>query len=297
MSRLHEKVEVGGGARLWTTWEGDGTPIVLCHGGPGGVDNLAAVSAMLIDVARVYRYEQRGGGRSSGGGPFTMEQALADLDVLRRHWEHDRWIVLGHSFGAGLALAFGLEHPQATAAVIYLSCVVRLAGQPDWYEQYRARRLERLSPAARSRYIELRQLRDRLDPFPDAFATELAAVAIDTDLGDERIAPRLRWAMQKNFTAVNASVNRELGSDFVRYFNEPGISERLAALGVPVLLVHGTADPRPIAAVNALAAGLPNARVVGLDGVGHMPFLEAPEQVRATLRQFIQSLQHDARCG
>jgi hypothetical protein len=33
MSRFHETVDVGGGARLWTTWEGDGTPIVLGYGG------------------------------------------------------------------------------------------------------------------------------------------------------------------------------------------------------------------------------------------------------------------------
>jgi len=95
-----ETIELDDGARLWTTTEGDGRAMALCHGGPGGTDTLAPLAALLVDRWRVHRYDQRACGRSSGGRPFTMRRWVADLDALRRHWGHRRWVVAGHSFGA-----------------------------------------------------------------------------------------------------------------------------------------------------------------------------------------------------
>ncbi len=51
------------GVQLWTAIEGEGTPTVLCHGGPGGYDYLAPVADMISDVCRVVRYDQRGNPR------------------------------------------------------------------------------------------------------------------------------------------------------------------------------------------------------------------------------------------
>jgi proline iminopeptidase len=95
-----ETIELDDGARLWTTTEGDGRAVALCHGGPGGTDTLAPLAGLLVDRCRVHRYDQRACGRSSGGRPFTMRRWVADLDALRRHWGHRRWVVAGHSFGA-----------------------------------------------------------------------------------------------------------------------------------------------------------------------------------------------------
>jgi hypothetical protein len=59
---------------------------------------------------------------------------------------------------------------------------------------------------------------------------------------------------------------------------------------VPVLLVHGDAGPRPLAAVEALARALPRAELVVLRGVGYFPLLEAPEALRRVARGFLASL-------
>lgn len=104
-----ELVALDDGARLWTVTEGAARPMVLCHGGPGGTDTLAPVAGMVSDMAQVHRYDQRACGRSCGGPPFTMARWVADLDALRRHWGHRRWVVAGHSFGTGLALAYAIE--------------------------------------------------------------------------------------------------------------------------------------------------------------------------------------------
>jgi pimeloyl-ACP methyl ester carboxylesterase len=80
-----------------------------------------------------------------------------------------------------------------------------------------------------------------------------------------------------------------LGDDFVRYFAAPALRAKLPAIACPVLLAHGAADPRPLTAVEALAAELPNARVVRLPGAGHFPVWEAPDALRGLLRELVGS--------
>jgi len=78
-------------------------------------DYLEPVAAMLDDLWTVYRYDQRSCGRSTGGPPYDVATAVADLDALREHWGLSQWIVLGHSWGATLALAYGLAIPPKHA--------------------------------------------------------------------------------------------------------------------------------------------------------------------------------------
>jgi proline iminopeptidase len=286
---VEEMIDVGDGARLWSVTEGTGRPVVWSHGGPGGVDDLEPVTAMISDVVRVHRYEQRACGRSSGGSPFTMARAVADLDALRRHWGYERWVVAGHSFGAALALAYALDHPDRTEAVIYQSCMVRLAGHPDWQEQFRQARLERLTETQRARFLELRQRRDD-GPVEAALELEIRTLAVDGEFADPQVAERMRAVLLAELTLVNNEVNRELGADFVRFFAQDDIRRRLQALDIPVLLIHGAADPRPMAAVEALAAELPRPTLIGLEEVGHFPYWESPVALSTALREFLQSV-------
>jgi pimeloyl-ACP methyl ester carboxylesterase len=57
-------------------------------------DNLEPLAAMLDDLVTVHRFDQRGGGRSTGTGEGqTVAGAVADLEALRRRWGHRRWMV------------------------------------------------------------------------------------------------------------------------------------------------------------------------------------------------------------
>lgn len=134
-----ERIVDVNGASLWVTEAGAGPAVVLCNGGPGCGDYLAPVSAMLTDVAHVYRFEPRGCGRSSPEGPYDMATCVSDLDALREAFGHERWIVGGHSAGADLALAYALEHPDRTRALI---CVAggRVHNDRDWHAAYSAGR-------------------------------------------------------------------------------------------------------------------------------------------------------------
>lgn len=73
--------------------------MVLCHGGPGGYDYLAPVANTVSDLCEVVRYDQRGSGRSQPIGPYDVATFVNDLETLRKHFNFERWIVGGHSWG------------------------------------------------------------------------------------------------------------------------------------------------------------------------------------------------------
>ncbi|WP_349362067.1 hypothetical protein [Streptomyces sp. H27-C3] len=57
------------GVELWASAEGEGEPVLLCHGGPGTWDTLDDVAGLLAGRAAVHRWDQRGCGRSEWRGP------------------------------------------------------------------------------------------------------------------------------------------------------------------------------------------------------------------------------------
>jgi proline iminopeptidase len=115
-------VRLRDGAQLWTTARGTGPLVVLLHGGPGLWDYLAPLAALLDDTFTVVRFDQRGCGRSTGDdGPFTIAQAVDDLDQLRMALGFPRWAVAGHSWGAELALRYAAACPDHVTSVAYIA--------------------------------------------------------------------------------------------------------------------------------------------------------------------------------
>jgi proline iminopeptidase len=264
------RVVVGG---LWTETRGSGVPLVLAHGGPGLSDNLAPVSAMVEDVALVHRYDQRGCGRSPAGGPYDVDTFVADLDALRAHWGHDRWVVGGHSWGAALALFYAVEHPYRTLGVVYVSGT---SPRWDFPERVRAARMSRLTEAERAEF-EAREDEDRWRHL--LWLSDFA----DRETGSAVLARGPLFAFPANMEvnhAVQASWKARL---------DAGFADVLRTLDVPVLVLHGDHDPDPIGA-REVAALLPRAVWAPLAGAGHTPWLERRDEMRARLRAFLASL-------
>lgn len=134
-----ERMLAVNGAQLWVTEQGAGAPLVLCSGGWGCCDYLGPVAAMVEDLARVYRWEPRGCGRSRPDGPYDLHTNLTDLDALREALGHERWVVAGHSAGADLALAYALSYPDRARAVISVSGT-GVQDDRQWHDAYEAGR-------------------------------------------------------------------------------------------------------------------------------------------------------------
>lgn len=282
----HVEVVSVAGCALWTTRQGNGPALVCCHGGPGLWDYLEPVAAMVDDLVTVYRYDQRSCGRSTGGPPYDVATAVADLDALREHWGLSQWIVLGHSWGATLALAYGLAYPTRTRALIYLSGT---GVDASWRAEYRANRAALLSPD------EQRQLADLRTGLSTAQGAEFDAVeraycelAWSTDIADRRRARELARQLFVDGLHVNFQANQLLGDDANHFTRQSTLPEQLATLRMPTLVVHGERDPRPARVARQLAEIIPPASYVELPQVGHLPWLEQPDVLRGVLRHFLE---------
>ena len=272
-------VAMDDGVRLWTaTSRSDAMPVVLCHGGAGLWDYLESVATMLAPVACVHRWDQRGCGRSERAGPYSLTRCLADLELLRRHFGHERWLVGGHSWGASLALRYALEHPARTLGVLYVSGTG--FGQA-WRAAYHEEADRRLTPAQRHRRDGLGQ-RSRTA----GDEREWRTLCYASDVGD----PRRAFAIAERFAdvpfAINVECNRAL-NDEEKQTLEADVLDRCGRLEVPVRVVHGARDPRPVWAVESLVAALPQAGLTVLDGVGHLPWLEDPAAFEGVARDFV----------
>ncbi|MCO1618804.1 alpha/beta fold hydrolase [Micromonospora tulbaghiae] len=133
------------GCRLWTDRVGAGAPLVLCHGGPGIWDYLGPVARLLDGHARAVRWDQRGCGRSQRRGPYTIGRFVADLDAVREHLAGPRTAVLGHSWGAHLALRYAIEHPERVSRLIYVSGT-GIGPERGWHPHYERNLRRRLGP-------------------------------------------------------------------------------------------------------------------------------------------------------
>ena len=128
-----------GNLRLWTIVQGKGVPLVLCSGGPGCCDYLEPIAGMVDDLCMVIRFDHRGCGRSDRARKYTLETCLEDLNAIREHYEVGRWIMVGHSFGADLALAYSMRHPEHVYGFACLSGG-RVHNDRDWHRIYSERR-------------------------------------------------------------------------------------------------------------------------------------------------------------
>ncbi|WP_435176995.1 alpha/beta fold hydrolase [Actinacidiphila sp. bgisy145] len=118
---VEQRVVAEDGVGLWARRDGVGDGVVCCHGGPGLWDFLGDVAVLLADRAAVYRWDQRGCGRSERRGPYSFARSVADLDAVRRHFGRERVALLGHSYGADLALRYALAHPERVSGLVYVS--------------------------------------------------------------------------------------------------------------------------------------------------------------------------------
>jgi proline iminopeptidase len=83
----------------------------------------------------------------------------------------------------------------------------------------------------------------------------------------------------------NYAVNRALNDEMDAWDATSDIHAELATIETPALFVHGAGDPRPGA--DSMAADLPRARMVTIEGAGHLPWMERPEKVADAMRGFI----------
>jgi len=250
------------GCRLWTARAGHGPPLVFCHGGPGLWDYFGPVAAMFGDLAHTVRWDQRGCGRSERRGPYTVARFVADLDAVRAHLEAPRITLLGHSWGAMLALRYALDHPDRVSRLIYVSGT-GVDPEDTWRPAFH-RNIERRTGAS-------------------ALPEEERALAVrqwSAEFVDPDTAGQHAEALATPWFGINHECADRINAEIRHDLRDHDMPARCRDLAVPTLIVDGDRDLRPRWAVDSLAGALPDAERVTLAGAGHLPWVEDPAGFR-----------------
>ena len=267
--------------RAWRAWYAH-VPGAAVATRPGTCLVLVGLAASLSTVATVFRWDQRGCGRSQRRGPYSVARTLADLDAVRAHFGLERMALLGHSWGAQLALRYALAYPERVTKLVYVSGTGIDHGS-TWHETYE-RNLRRGLGEHVARW-ELLGSRQRTD----AEDRELCVLQWSADFVDRDRALQHAEDMATPWFGVNFECNAALNVEDKRDWGSPELRTRCAALTVPTLIVDGTEDIRPRRAVDSLAQALPVVSRVALAGAGHLPWVEDPTGFRSVVGEFLTS--------
>jgi proline iminopeptidase len=117
-----EQLVVGDGHDIYVESVGHagGVPAVYLHGGPGS--GCQPDHRRLFDPERFHAvlFDQRGAGRSRPKGRRehnTLPHLIADMELIREKFGFERWMVVGGSWGATLALAYAQAHPERVSGI------------------------------------------------------------------------------------------------------------------------------------------------------------------------------------
>ncbi len=192
----------------------------------------------------------------------TIERIADDLPGLLRALGHDRAHVVGYSMGARVALRLAIAHPASVARLVLEAPSAGIADAAE-------RAARRAADDALARTLE----RDGIERFVDAWE-RTPVLAGEARLGAAARATAREIRLGHDPSGLAASL-RAAGQGAM----EP-LHGRLGEIAAPTLVIVGADDPARDRA-EAVAAGIPGARLAVIDGVGHAPHLEAPARVRS----------------
>ena len=261
-----EFVRLGDGARLAYEVSGQGPVIVFAHCLGGSRAHWAPVIARLAGRYRCIAYDLRGHGDSSRSpGPYTMAQLAQDALELLTACQVDKAVFAGISMGGMVGQELALLAPDRLSGLIVADSAAGFdaAARAGWDERIALASRDGLAPL-----IETMMGRWFSETFRREQPGDVAAVAsilASTDLAA--------------YLASCAAVRNH------------DMTARLAQIDTPTLVVCGEHDPStPLPLSQALAAGIPGARLEVLPGLYHLGNLEAPEVFVRAIDPFLHAL-------
>jgi pimeloyl-ACP methyl ester carboxylesterase len=273
-ARLRSMFATSGRARLAyeITGGGGGADVLLIHAGVNDRRSWRHVVERLAPRHRCVAYDMRGYGetiyeREDGWSPVA--DALAVLDAAG----FERPVVVACSMGGQAAIDLALAHPSRVAGLVLIGAAVRGAPYPELLEGPTAELNARIEAA-------------EADGDLDEVGRLEAWMWLDGPSAEEG---RVAGPARELFLDMNARALR--AEDPGDEAEIPPAWPRLGSLAVPTLVMIGRLDAEEILAIDEQAAAIiPGARLRLLDGVAHVPHLEADPTALDEIAAFVDAL-------
>lgn len=265
-------------------------PVVFLHGGPGqGSQHFDALAGPYLEPQlRMVYYDQRGSGKSErpASGDYAVATLVEDVEALRRTLGVPRVALVGHSFGALLALEYAAKYPENVSHLVFVSGL----WDADLQCRLRAQRLAQLRPEAYARVAGDTIASDgtRRSPchveFQALRGAEREAYNTEMMFPNPTVSARIDSVNAAHGVSNTGEMGRALFSNGLMTYRFTAFDR----LTMPVLVIAGRHDgaAQP-AGLRELARRLPNARFVEYERSGHFVYLDEPERFARELADFV----------
>jgi len=257
-------IDVDGGKLYYEESGQGGQTVVLIH---DGVLDSAVWNDVWPEFCRHFRtirYDRRGFGKSPTATAWYSE--IDDLAAVLHHLRLSRVALVGSSHGGQLAIDFALARPEFVQELVLVGPL--LSGMP--YTQYFLDR-------GKAAYGLLQK-------------GDVKGAINEWSKDKFLIGPQNDGARRKLLELLTANPQ-----DMTHEANDmimppkPAIG-RLNEIKVPTLVITGAADiPEVQAHAGAIEAGIPGARRMVMDGVGHILYLEKPAEFARLVINFLET--------
>jgi pimeloyl-ACP methyl ester carboxylesterase len=241
------------GLHLYYETEGDGSPLILLHGGLGTTSMFGANRTALAEHHRVIAVDLQGHGRTADiDRPIDPKLMAGDIVALIEQLRLGKTDLMGYSLGSGVALWVAILRPDLVGRLVVVSTIFRNAA---FYPEIRAMQAQMTPQAAEGM---------KQTPMYAEYA---------------RVAPRV-----EDFTRVFMKLNTLMKTDL-------DFSKDIATIAAPVLVVQGDADIVPPSHAVELfgllgggqrdagwdGSGMPKSHLAILPGLTHYDIFAAPQ--------------------
>jgi proline iminopeptidase len=259
----------GTGLAFRVVGAGAAPPVVCLPGGPMRAGAYLGDLGGLGDRRQLAVLDPRGTGGSEvprDPGTYRCDRQVEDVEALRKHLGLDRFDLLGHSAGAGLAVRYAARYPARLRRLVLVTPSVRAVGFD-------------LSVAERRRIMARRAGEPWYAEAAAAYEAIAARTATSADWA--AVAPMYYGRWDAAAREHQAAEPGQRNGAAARIHNSAGAFEpeatraALAAVEAPVLVLAGELDWIISPALAADFAGLfRTGRVVVQPGAAHYPWLD-----------------------
>lgn len=264
-------------------WEGQGAPVVCIHGLTANCRCWDTTARQLFPRFRIVAPDLRGRGRS-GRPPsgYSVAHHVADLKRVMDHLGLAKAVIMGHSLGATITLAFAARHPERVSRAVLWDGGGRLS-EAEFQRvmkgiQPALQRLGQVYPDTDA-YLQARRQTPFLQPW---------SLALET---------YFRYEIETVSDGVRSNIQRAHILEEIQQLGELDAAALYPRIRCPILIlraVEGLLAPDdillPEGAVAQMQRRMPQARRVDLQGANHYSVLFLPNAVRDfALRQFLQN--------
>jgi len=246
---------------------GAGWPVLLIHAFPVNADMWRPQLERVPEGWRFIAPDLRGfGSEPAAPGPWTLDDAAADLGAFLDHLRLDRAVIGGLSMGGYIAMALFRRSPERFDGII-LADTRAEADTPEGRDRRRA-------------MIELVRAKG-----PSAVADQMLPKLLSASARDRQ--PELVASVRRMIESLSvAGITAALEAMMARPDSTPDLSH----VNCPALIVVGAADEvTPEANARAMEKRIERSRVVVLPDAGHLSNLESPDAFSRALSDFLAS--------